>query len=280
MPAPLHLAAIAAYPVKSLRGHALSEAMLDRRGLAGDRRWLVVDARGRFVTRRERPQMATIDVRPVADGLLLTHPEHGTCHVVTPSDDAPTIDGTVWRDTLPLHLADAAAAAFLTAALGLPVRLAYQPATSRRAIPAPHAAPEDHVSLADGFPLLVTTGASLDALNRALTHPIGMNRFRPNLVIAGAAPWEEDHWRRLRIGGADGVVLRIARPCSRCIVVTQTTDTGERHDGNEPLATLRTLGRATKAGIMFGQNAIPETLGKLRIGDPVEIVESGASNLA
>ena len=96
-----------------------------------------------------------------------------------------------------------------------------------------------------------------------------MERFRPNLVIDGTVPWEEDGWRRLRIGE---VVLRLAKPCSRCVIVTQHPLTGVREHGDEPLATLRAIGRGRPGGIMFGCNAVPETTGRLRVGDPVEVI--------
>jgi uncharacterized protein YcbX len=271
----LRLARIATYPVKSLRGIDHEAAIMEERGIAGDRRWLVVDPQGRFLTRRQFPVMAQIDVTPTGDGLRLSHRRLGTCQVARPGADAPVVTATVWRDTLPLRFA-AGADAFLSTLLDRPVRLAWQFEESRRPIAPAFAAAHEHVSLADGFPLLVTTTASLAALNGRLAHPVEMDRFRPNLVIDGAEPWAEDRWRRVRIGD---VVLRLARPCSRCIVVTQTPLTGAREDGNEPLDTLRALGRRTKDGIMFGQHAVPETLGPLRVGDPVEVMESGASNV-
>jgi hypothetical protein len=268
----MHLAGLFTYPVKSLRGHALDTAMLEPCGLAGDRRWMVVDPDGRFITRRQVPAMAAIAVEPVVDGLILRHPDHGSCRVATPGVDAPVIEVRVWKDTLPVRLGNDRADAFLAAALGRPARLAWQHDPRRRPINPAYARPGEHVSLADGFPLLVTTEASLAALNDRLAVTVPMARFRPNLVIAGAMPWAEDGWRRIRIGDVE---LRLARPCARCIVVTQQPDTGERLEGNEPLAALRAMGHATADGIMFGQNAVPERLGTIRIGDPVEIVASG-----
>jgi uncharacterized protein YcbX len=157
------------------------------------------------------------------------------------------------------------------------VRLAWQPDTSRRPIDAAYAGEADHVSLADGFPLLVTTEASLAALNGHLTAAVGMTSFRANLVIAGTEAWDEDRWRRIRVGE---VMLRIAKPCSRCIITTQNPLTGDRQHGNDPLTTLRAIGRAAKGGIMFGQNAIPDGPGTIRVGDTVEVLERGESNLA
>ncbi len=268
----MQLAGLFTYPVKSLRGHAVDDAMLEPCGLAGDRRWMLVDPDGRFITRRQVPAMTAMSVETTADGLILRHPDHGDCRVTTPDAAAPVIDGRVWKDELPVRLGNPQADGFLAAILDRPVRLAWQHDPRRRPIAPAHARPGEHVSLADGFPLLVTTEASLAALNDRLAVAVPMARFRPNLVIAGATPWAEDRWRRIRIGDVE---LRLALPCARCIVVTQQPDTGERLEGNEPLTTLRAMGHATTAGVMFGQNAVPERLGKVRIGDPVEIIETG-----
>jgi uncharacterized protein YcbX len=268
----MQLAGLFTYPVKSLRGHALDAATLEPCGLAGDRRWMLVDPDGRFITRRQVPAMAAMAVTPVPDGLILHHPDHGSYRVVTPDADAPVIEGRVWKDVLPVRLGNPQADDFLATALGRPARLAWQHDPRLRPVKPGYARPGEHVSLADGFPLLVVTEGSLAALNERLAVTVPMARFRPNLVIAGAEPWAEDRWRRIRIGEVE---LRLTRPCARCIVVTQQPDTGERLEGNEPLTTLRAMGHATADGIMFGQNAVPERLGRVRICDPVEVLATG-----
>lgn len=267
----MQLSAIKCFPVKSLSGHSRSVSLVDKRGVSGDRRWMIIDERNRFVTRRDVPAMALLSATPSSNGLTISGLS-GECHATTPGVDAPVTEATVWRDTVAVQVANRDADAFLTSALGRPVRLAYQHDASRRGIDPRFSLQDDHVSLADGFPLLVTTEASLDALNQRLAVPVTMARFRPNLVIAGAEPWQEDRWRRIRIGTMD---LRITRPCSRCIVVTQQPDTGERLEGNEPLATLRAIGRRTPDGIMFGQNAIPDRPGSVSVGDAVTVIEEG-----
>lgn len=266
----LRVTAIHRYPVKSLRGHAIDQARIERCGIVGDRRWMVVDRAGRFVTRREAPAMALVDVVADGDDFVLSHPDIGACRVSPPDRDAPTISATVWRDSLEVRVAGADAAAFLSRAIGRTVRLVHQAAADNRPVDPRFGHADDRVSLADGYPLLVTTGASLAALNARLPMAIGMDRFRPNLVIDGAAAWDEDGWRRLRIGD---VVLRLAKPCSRCVITTQDALTGQRDQGDEPLATLRAMGRMRPGGIMFGDNVIPETTGIVRAGDPVEILD-------
>ena len=272
----MHVSSLFLYPVKSVRGHPLDAAAVEQRGLAGDRRWMLVDDAGRFLTRRQFPDMALLDVGTADDGLRFRHPRLGSCVATIPPPTAPTITGTVWRDTLPVMLGNDEADAFLSAAIGRTVRLAYQFDASCRPTDSKFSQAGDHVSLADGYPVLVTSEGSLDALNDRLAAPVTMERFRPNLVISGAAPWAEDRWRRVRIGE---VMFRIARACARCIVITQQPETGERLDGNEPLTTLRTMGRAGAGGVMFGQNVIPDRLGTIHVGDRVEVLAEGDSNL-
>jgi uncharacterized protein YcbX len=145
-----------------------------------------------------------------------------------------------------------------------------------RAVDPAYGAPGDKTSLTDGFPILIITEESLAALNARLSGTIEMRRFRPNIVLRGAgAPWVEDSWRRIRIGG---LALRIVKPCSRCIIVTQDPMSGEQHNGNEPIATLRKMGRMGTGGIYFGQNAIADGSAQIRVGDPVEVIELGETN--
>jgi uncharacterized protein YcbX len=270
------IAGLHRYPVKSLRGHSLDRAAVELRGFAGDRRWMVIDDHGRFQTRRELPHMALFDVAFDGDALILTHPELGTHRVDRPGDDAAVVEAKIWRDATSTRLAPPATTAFLSQALGKPVRLVHQPDTVRRPVDPRYAAEDDQVSLADGFPFLITTEASLEALNARLAVPVGMDRFRPNIVIAGADAWAEDRWRRIRIGT---VTLRIVKPCARCIITTQHPLTGAQEQGNDPLTTLRAMGRMAKNGIIFGQNAIADGPGEIAVGDAVEILEAGESNL-
>jgi len=271
----MHVAALHRYPVKSLQGQSVPSAMVEPHGLAGDRRWMVIDGAGRFVTRRERPHMARIEALPTPEGIVLRHAGR-ELPVPFPDERAPHAEVTIWRDRVPARLATAEASALLSGALGVDVRLAYLADPALRPVDPAHAVPGDRVSFADGYPMLLTGEGSLGALNVHLAVPVTMRRFRPNIVIGGAAPWAEDEWRRVRIGT---VVFRVVKPCSRCVIVTQDPDSGETAGDNEPLATLRRIGRMAKGGIMFGQNLIPDGSGIVRVGDRVEPVETGPSNL-
>lgn len=272
----LKVGALACYPVKSLRGHKLARAAIERIGITGDRRWIVVSPAGRFQTQRELPAMATIDVLPGPHGIRLAHADHGMVDVAVPDAMAEAGEIVIWRDHVRVRMASADADAFVSAALGRPLRLAFLDDPAARPIDPAYALAGETVNLADGFPLLVATRASLDDLNGRLMHPLQMRRFRPNIVIDGAAAWAEDRWRRLRIGGLE---LRIAKPCARCTITTLDPLSGAKLHGDEPLPTLRAFHRAANGGIIFGQNAIPAGPGKIAVGDAVEVLDEGPSNL-
>lgn len=265
------------YPVKSLRGHAVAHADIETMGMTGDRRWMVVDKDGQFLTIRQIPAMTTIDVEHQDTGIVLRHQAHGSLAVAAPGPGMELRQVNVWRDTVPARRADPAAGAFLSAILGRPVELVYFDDPRNRPVDADFGQPGDYVSFADGFPLLITTTGSLDHLNSRLAQPVEMARFRPNIVIDTADIWSEDSWKIIRIGS---VVLRIAKPCARCVITTRDPYSGEQPDPREPLQTLGRLHRSAKGGIIFGQNAIPDSSGSISIGDPVEVIEAGASNLA
>lgn len=264
------------HPVKALRGEARRAVLVAPWGIETDRRWMVVRPDGRFLTQRDFPAMARITAAATATGLTLSADGLGACDVPLP-DVATSVlrQVSVWRDTVPALDAGAAAAAWLTAALGEACGLVYLADTEARPVDPAYGQPGDHAAFSDGFPVLLTTQASLEALNAALPAPIPMTRFRPNIVIAGAEPWAEDRWRRIRIGA---VVFRVAKPCARCIVTTVDQQSGERPDRSEPLRTLGRL-RRTAEGVIFGQNLIPDGPGPIAIGDRVEILEAGDSSV-
>jgi uncharacterized protein len=271
----MRLADIRRYPVKSLRGHSLTEAIAESAGLAGDRRWMIVDQSGKFLTQRQHPKLAQIEAVPTDSGVELRHARLGALEVGYPENDAPLETVLVWRDTVCARIA-ISASEYLSAFLGLSARLAYLHDVDARAVDPGYGRTDDRVAFADGFPLLVTLTASLDDLNRRLLKPVTMDRFRANLVIYGGPAWTEDTWRRIRVGA---LTLRIVKACSRCAIPTLDPLTGERPDGNEPLQTLARFRRDADGGIMFGQNAIPDAPGRLHVGDTVEVLEAGPSNV-
>ncbi|MFC6598843.1 MOSC domain-containing protein [Kitasatospora paranensis] len=279
------------YPVKSTYRLSPESADVEPWGLAGDRRWMLAGPTGRAVTQRDDPSLGQYRVRPHADGsLTVTDPDGARIHVPAPSVEAgdPAAEADVFGTFFPAAEAAKDVQVWFGERLG-DVRLLHldRPGTSRRIDPK-YALPGETTSMADGFPLLLATTASLDALNERLAadHPAGdrraqplpMTRFRPNLVVGGTEPWAEDGWRRIRVGE---VTFRVAKPCGRCVVTTTDQESGERR-GPEPLLAL---GRHRRFGkqLVFGQNLIPERpdgsdgdlLGTVRIGDEVTVLEEG-----
>ena len=272
-PGRLHLADIRVHPVKSLRGASHQTARIQPWGLDGDRRWLVVDDAGRFLTQRQHPNMATIEAEQSSTQLTLRTPG-GTVTVAQPGEDAETIDVTVWSDIVPARLA-AAAAALLTEAIGETCRLAWMHDPRARAANPAYAPAGTVVNFADAYPVLLASAASLADLNERLTTPIPITRFRPNLVVDGAAAYEEDRWRTIRIGE---VTFAVVKPCDRCLITTIDPDSGTRPDKTEPLRTLARYRRDRSGKVLFGQNLVPLSEGTIHAGDPVTVIETGPSN--
>lgn len=261
----LTLAAIWIHPVKSLAGMCVDRAWVDDRGLRHDRRFMIVDAEGRFVTQREHPAMARIHARVDGERLTLSANERSPLEVAL-EVEGPSCEVIVWRDRCAAIDAGDAPARWLSEALSMHVRLVRMPASTRRAVDPEYAREGDIVSFADGFPFLLATEASLDALNARLARPVDMRRFRPNLVVAGASPFAEDAWRELAIGG---VRFGVRKPCARCAIVTVDPDLGTRE--KEPLATLATF-RSRDHGVLFGQNLVHDGEGELSVGDAVRVI--------
>ncbi|MER5712136.1 MOSC N-terminal beta barrel domain-containing protein [Streptomyces sp. NPDC042898] len=269
------LRSVHVHPVKAMRALTPTEAEVQPWGLAGDRRWAVVDAAGKVVTQRRHPRMALATAEPLADGgVALSAPGHPTVRIEVPSPTA-TITMEIFDKHVETVPAGDEAAAWVSAFLETDARLVHMDAPEhRRPVDPDYALPGETVSFADGYPLLAATTASLDALNSLIAAgdhahegPLPMNRFRPNLVIEGTDPWAEDGWTRLAVGE---VTFRVARPCGRCVVTTTNQLTTER--GKEPLRSLA-LHRKRDGRVIFGQNLVPEHRGTVRVGDPVKILD-------
>ncbi|CAM5646583.1 MOSC domain-containing protein OS=Streptomyces alboniger OX=132473 GN=CP975_03975 PE=4 SV=1 [Streptomyces alboniger] len=270
------LQSIHVHPVKAFRGLALPEAEVEPWGLAGDRRWVLMDDGGKVVTQRQQPRLApaVAELLP-GGGVRLSAPGMESLAVPVPRPSG-TVPVDIFRDKVEGVLAEGEAAhAWCSAYLGIDVRLVHMddPA-ARRPVDPRYALPGETVSFADGFPLLLTSAASLDALNSLIAQgdhahegPLPMNRFRPNVVVEGTVAWAEDDWSLVAIGE---VTFRVAKVCGRCVVTTTDQATADR--GPEP---LHTLGRHRRIDgkLVFGQNLVPRSRGTIRVGDPVTVLE-------
>ena len=276
---PATLTSILRYPVKSCRGEALDRAVVEPQGLAGDRRWMLVDAAGKAVTAREVHRLVLVHPEITTTGLRVTAPGADPVEIATP-DGAEQVAVSVFSSSFTAAAAGPAADAWFSAALGVDVRLVHLDDPARRRTSASFAGgfgdPADRVSLADGYPLLVATEESLAALNDQVLSasstgraPLPMARFRPNVVVSGVPAWSEDDWRVVRIGAA---TFRAVKGCARCVLTTVDPETGERE--REPIASLARI-RRYDGKTWFGVNLVPDTPGAvLRTGDEVEVLEA------
>ncbi len=265
------LSALHVFPVKSCAALAPPSALVEPRGLHGDRRWMVVDAGGRFLTARKHPRMTLVEARLAAGSALhLSAPDMPELVLEPAADAAERLEVTVWSSTLSARPASAAADAWISRWLGLPARFVYMDDATRRDVDPAYAEPGDIVSFADGFPILLISQAALDALNAKLATPVPMLRFRPNFVIAGTSAHAEDQWRRVRIGEVE---FDVVKPCIRCVLTTVDFTRGSFDAGGEPLRTLMAY-RRTPKGVSFGQNLIPRGTGTVRVGDEVVVLDA------
>ena len=267
----MRVASLHTYPVKGCHRLDHDAAQVQPWGLAGDRRWLVVDVDGKAITQRDIPELVRIQPAPRPGGLSLRTPGVPDLDVPEPAG-ADLLDVTVWSSRLVASVAGPTADEWLSAQLDRKVRLVWLDDPTRRAVNPAYGEAGDRVSFADGYPLLLANSASLDALNGWLLEsgsvegPLPMTRFRPNVVISGGQPWAEDGWTggRIRIGA---VTFRVPKPCSRCVVTTTEQETGER--GAEPLRALAAHRRFGQE-LRFATNLIPDGTGTVAVGDPVE----------
>jgi hypothetical protein len=258
------------YPVKSCRGLALQSVRLDARGPLYDRRWMIVDAQGAFLTQREEPRLALVRVTLRPTEIALDAPDMRTLRVPARGGEGARVSVKVWNHQGPGEDAGEAAADWLSQHLGRACRLVRFPDEARRAVSKRHTELDAETAFTDGYPVLLISEASLADLNGRMKTALTMERFRPNVVVTGTEAYAEDTWKRIRVGD---VLLDVVKPCARCAITTVDPTTADR--GKEPLATLASYRRLGN-DVLFGQNAVHHGPGTLRAGDAVEVLETQA----
>jgi uncharacterized protein YcbX len=266
------ITAVYTYPVKSCGALRHEAQALDARGLRYDRRWMVVTAEGHFVTARDAPRLLLVQPEITADALLLHMAGQSALSVPLEQDvrgRRRTVE--VWGDRVAAVDEGEEAAAWFSRVVGQPVRLVSIADDFSRVIDTEYLTQPTETGFADGYPMLLISEASLDALNERLAakgeKPVPMSRFRPNVVVSGTAPFVEDTWRRVRLGD---VPCEVVKPCKRCVITTLDPQTGTAPSPKEPTATLAEF-RRWKGGVIFGQNVVHRGLGVLRVGQPVTV---------
>ena len=262
------------YPLKSARVIDVAEADIQAWGLAGDRRYMVVDPAGMFITQRELQALAQVTAAE-REGVLRLAKVGEADPVEATFDAARRMPVEVWNSRVTAAVADDAANDTLGRWLGRPVRLVHADAETRRACSAEWAGEGIETGFADGYPVLVTTTGSLRLLNEATMEAgadmFGMERFRPNIVVDHPEPFAEDFWAAIEIGG---IRFDLVKPCARCIMTTQDQLTGER-GGPDPMPAMRKLRMSMDRrvpGVLFGWNAVPRATGRIRRDDAVSVL--------
>ena len=264
----IHLSSIVIYPFKSLVGISLSRVDLDQFGPKHDRRWMLVDDDNSFLTQRQHSKMALIRTELQGDQLVLKAQGMGQCVFPLEVDAGTVVEVKLFEEHCTALETEPAAGEWLTDFLGLRCRPVFMPRTTERIVDPEYSPERSITSFTDGFPFLLIGESSLVDLNGRLAEPVGMERFRPNLVVRGTAPFAEDDWKQIRIGNA---AFHVAKPCSRCRMITVDPARGE-FSGDNPLKTLASY-RTVNGQALFGQNLIHHQPGRLQVGDEVTILD-------
>jgi len=263
----IQVASLHVYPIKSCGSTQLARLPVDSRGPVDDRRLMIVNRDGKFLTQRTRPELARIAVRREGRRLGLEAP--GMPPLTINLERGALREVEVWRHHGPAHLASMPAGVWLSEYLQQEVALVECPDDMDRVANPDWAVRKTPVSFADGYPILILSEASVADLNKRLETPVDAMRFRPNIILRGCPPFAEDQWKTIRIGSA---VIDVLKPCDRCSVIT--IDPESATTGKEPLATLATF-RRSAAGVLFGQNCATREPALLETGAPVEVLEEG-----
>ncbi len=265
----LRLSQITIYPVKSLGGISLPSAVAEQRGLRYDRRWMIVNEQNKFITQRENSNMALIGTRLDTNGFELFHKHFPENKIFIPFSitHGESLLVSVWDDTcVALHWNEEADN-WLNSTLNMTCKLVYMPDSTHRSVDTKYAHNKEITSFSDGFPYLIIGEESLNDLNSKLEKAIPMNRFRPNFVFEGGEAFEEDTWQKFKIGDVNFLG---AKPCGRCVITTINQE--DATQSKEPLKTLSKY-RSKKSKVLFGQNLLTDTGGKLAVGDKLVVVE-------
>jgi uncharacterized protein YcbX len=268
MDAALRVQDIFIYPIKSMKGIRLESAKVLERGFQYDRRWMLVDRAGLFITQRTHHQMALIQVELQDNHLLVSSEINQANPIQIPLDFKleSQIEVEVWDDRMLANLVDPSFDQWFSEVLGIDCQLVVMPESTQRKVSPKYAVHEESVSFADGMPYLIIGQESLNHLNSKLTQEVAMNRFRPNIVFSGGVGFVEDSWKNIKIGNVDFCVVK---PCARCVLITVDQETGEK--SKEPLNTLASY-RTLNNKVYFGQNALALHEGVLRVGDSIHLI--------
>lgn len=270
----MRVSALNIFPLKSARGISLNEARVDAFGLAGDRRWMVTEPSGKFVTQRDLPQLAQISAYADDNGLTLRMgSDEPLLAPATP--DRRRQDVIIWDSTVNAAVADEEINQTISRWMQRPLQLVHFDEVSRRTASVNWVGEETPVAFGDGYQVLITNTASLNALNENMAAhgetTVGMERFRANIVLEHDVAWAEDGWEAVKIGD---ILFRLVKPCARCIMTTQDQSTGSRDIASPmpAMGRMRMSADRSVPGPLFGWNAVPVGHGTIKVGDEAQSV--------
>ncbi|MEM7593887.1 MAG: MOSC N-terminal beta barrel domain-containing protein [Cyanobacteria bacterium P01_A01_bin.83] len=273
------------YPLKSAQGIALQQAQVTKKGLLWDRELMLISGSGKFITQRQFPQLAQVQVAIGSQNIITLSSSN---NLISPLSFPSTVNSLsveveIWRDRILAIDQGDSVAQWFHQLLNLPsdkvCRLVRQSANQIRLLSKKHPGDEDHpLGFADNSPVMLTASASLTELNQRIMEihqqqrqAIPMNRFRANIVISTTVPFVEDSWSLIQIGEVE---FEVTKPCSRCIITTIDQQQGEKNQLKEPLNTLGTFRQLSEQGVMFGVNMIPQNEGTISIGDRLIVLKT------
>ena len=264
--AKINLSALAIYPLKSAKAINLTHSQVSEMGLEHDRRFIISDMQGHFITGRTQPKISTIKIEVSAQGIMLSAPHMPPIAFIFKELQQDYTDVTVWGTAIQGQRCSDDMNRWLTKFLGVDCQLLYFGDKSSRQV----ANVDKQVGFADGYPLLLISQASLDELNRSTSRVIDMRQFRTNLVVTGCEPFAEDTWKRIKIGDAE---FELVKACERCIFTTLSPGKTRFADDQEPLKTLNLFRKDNDGRIDFGQNLISHNTAEIKLGDSIEVLE-------
>ena len=254
------------YPLKSCRGEFLRSSDITKKGLKHDRIWALFDAKGQVVTGRQHPQLLDIkiDIRDEKTTVILDNRPQVSFDINMRSDESR--DAKIFSYEVQGYHVSKEIDQWFSEYLEKNVQLLYSENLKRPVLEKHGGAHNDIVSFADQAPILLLSEESLSDLNKRLPTPITFHRFRPNIVVKGCEPYEEDKWKNIRIGKVD---FEVIQKCERCIFTTIDPKTKIKDSKREPLNTLSTYRKNESGGIDFGVHLVPRSSGKIRLEEGV-----------
>lgn len=262
----LVLSHIFIYPIKSLGGISVDSAYADKQGLKYDRRYLLVDETGMFITQRDFPQLALLKLSIIENGFNVLNTMDSSQTVIPfESDSKENLSVKIWDDVCNAVMVSKDLNNWFSSAINKKCSLVYMSDDEKRLVEKKYINEEHIVSFADAYPFLIIGLASLEDLNSRLERPVPMNRFRTNFVFTGGNPYEEDYWKDFKISDAK---FKAVKPCARCVITTTDQDTAER--SVEPLKTLSDY-RKINNKVMFGMNVVCNKPGIVSINQKIEL---------